>query len=88
MKDIDDHRYRYRSTVCRNFINGRWVESRSGKTIERRNPANLNEVVSVAPLSTREEVREAIAAAKAAFPGMARHAGAGARANPRAGGGA
>jgi len=55
--------------LCRNFINGRWVESRSGQTIERRNPANLKEVTSVAPLSTREEVREAIAAAKAAFPG-------------------
>ena len=54
--------------LCRNFINGRWVESRSGKTIERRNPANLREVTSVAPLSTRAEVREAIAAAKAAFP--------------------
>jgi len=52
--------------LCRNFINGRWVESRSGQTIERRNPANVNELVSVAPLSTREEVREAIAAAKAA----------------------
>ncbi|MGD1211528.1 MAG: aldehyde dehydrogenase family protein [Candidatus Acidiferrales bacterium] len=55
--------------LCRNFINGRWVESRSGQTIERRNPANIKEVVSVAPLSTREEVREAIAAAKAAFAG-------------------
>jgi alpha-ketoglutaric semialdehyde dehydrogenase len=55
--------------VCRNFINGRWVESRSGQTIERRNPANRKEVTSVAPLSTREEVQEAIAAAKAAFPG-------------------
>src|SRR5580692_9173523 len=54
--------------ICRNFINGQWVESRSGKTMERRNPANLDEVVAVVPLSTREEVREAIAAAKAAFP--------------------
>jgi alpha-ketoglutaric semialdehyde dehydrogenase len=54
--------------LCRNFINGNWVESRSRENVERRNPANLDEVVSVAPLSTREEVREAIAAAKAAFP--------------------
>jgi acyl-CoA reductase-like NAD-dependent aldehyde dehydrogenase len=53
----------------RNFINGRWVDSRSGRTFERRNPANLDEVVGLAPLSTREEVREAVAAAKAAFPG-------------------
>ena len=54
--------------LCRNFINGRWAESRSGRTMERRNPANLREVTSVAPLSTREEVGAAVAAAKAAFP--------------------
>ncbi len=55
--------------ICRNFINGRWVESRSGRTLERRNPANLHEIVHISPLSTRDEVRAAIAAAKAAFPG-------------------
>jgi alpha-ketoglutaric semialdehyde dehydrogenase len=54
--------------TCRNFINGHWVESRSGNRSERRNPANRDEVVSVSPLSTREEVREALAAAAAAFP--------------------
>jgi alpha-ketoglutaric semialdehyde dehydrogenase len=54
--------------LCRNFINGHWVESRSGRTIERRNPANWQDVTSLAPLSTRQEVREAIAAARAAFP--------------------
>src|SRR5579862_7880290 len=54
--------------ICRNFINGQWVGSRSGRTMERRNPANLDEVVPVVPMSTRDEVREAIAAAKAAFP--------------------
>jgi acyl-CoA reductase-like NAD-dependent aldehyde dehydrogenase len=55
--------------VCRNFINGRWVESRSAKSLERRNPANWDELVSVAPLSTREDVREAVHAAKEAFAG-------------------
>src|SRR5690349_8306093 len=54
--------------VCRNFINGRWVESRSARTVERRNPANLDELIGLAPLSTREETGEAIAAARAAFP--------------------
>src|SRR5579862_5975531 len=54
--------------LCRNYINGRWVESRSTQTLERRNPANLKEVLSVSPLSKREEVGEAIAAARAAFP--------------------
>ncbi len=53
--------------ACRNFINGEWVESRSGKIVERRNPANTDEVVATIPLSTREETRAAIAAARAAF---------------------
>jgi acyl-CoA reductase-like NAD-dependent aldehyde dehydrogenase len=54
--------------ICRNFINGQWIESSSGLTIERRNPADHDEVVAVVPLSTRKEAREAIAAAKAAYP--------------------
>src|ERR1700733_8901320 len=57
------------STLCRNFINGQWVESRSKQTVERRNPANLREVTSVSPMSSRDDMREAIKAAKAAFPG-------------------
>ena len=36
--------------------------------MERRNPANLQEVTSLAPLSTREEVSAAVMAAKGAFP--------------------
>lgn len=56
------------ASECRNFINGRWVESRSGEALERRNPANTREIVNTSPLSSRAEVREAIAAAKAAFP--------------------
>jgi acyl-CoA reductase-like NAD-dependent aldehyde dehydrogenase len=54
--------------MCRNFINGQWVDSRSGLTMERRNPANLDEIVAIVPLSTRDEVREAVRAAKAAYP--------------------
>jgi aldehyde dehydrogenase (NAD+) len=54
--------------ICRNFINGEWVASRSTRTVERRNPANLEEVVSVVTLSTAEEARDTIAAARAAFP--------------------
>src|SRR3954467_14437055 len=56
------------SQTCRNFINGRWVESAATRTSERRNPANLDEVIGFAPLSSREEAREAIAAAHTAFP--------------------
>ena len=54
--------------TCRNFINGKWVTSGSARTAERRNPANLDEVIGIIPLSSREETREAIAAAEAAFP--------------------
>jgi acyl-CoA reductase-like NAD-dependent aldehyde dehydrogenase len=54
--------------ACKNFINGKWVESKSARRSERRNPANTDEVVALVPLSTRDEMREAIAAAKAAFP--------------------
>jgi acyl-CoA reductase-like NAD-dependent aldehyde dehydrogenase len=55
--------------LCRNYIGGKWVESKSTKIVERRNPADNDEVVATIPLSTREEMKEAIAAAKAAFPG-------------------
>src|SRR3979411_2898531 len=56
------------SHTCRNFIGGRWAESSAAGTSERRNPANLDEIIGLTPLSTREETREAIAAARAAFP--------------------
>jgi malonate-semialdehyde dehydrogenase (acetylating)/methylmalonate-semialdehyde dehydrogenase len=54
--------------LCRNYINGEWVESKSAKIVERRNPANRDEVVARIALSTREEMKQAIVAAKAAFP--------------------
>ncbi len=52
---------------CRNFIDGKWVASASLRTSQRRNPANLDEVIGFVPLSTREEVGQAVAAAKRAF---------------------
>jgi alpha-ketoglutaric semialdehyde dehydrogenase len=54
-------------TLCRNYINGEWTESKSTKVVERRNPANTDDVVARAPLSTRQEAKEAIVAAKGAF---------------------
>src|SRR4051812_28350073 len=56
------------SQTCRNFINGRWVEATATRTSERRNPANLDEIIGFAPLSSREEAREAIAEARETFP--------------------
>jgi aldehyde dehydrogenase (NAD+) len=57
-----------RELICPNYINGQWVASRSGRTLERRNPADLGELIGYAPLSTREEAGEAIAAAERALP--------------------
>ncbi len=53
--------------TCRNFIGGKWVLSASPRSSERRNPASLDEVIGLVPLSTREEVDQAVAAAKRAF---------------------
>jgi acyl-CoA reductase-like NAD-dependent aldehyde dehydrogenase len=53
----------------KNFINGEWVESRSGKALENRNPANTGELVGMFPLSNEEDVTQAIDAAKAAYAG-------------------
>src|SRR6202521_5674500 len=56
-----------RPKVFKNFINGEWVEARSGKAIENRNPANTGELVGMFPASTQEDVNLAIDAAKAAY---------------------
>lgn len=50
-----------------NYINGKWVDAKSGQTFENRNPANWTEVVGTFPKSGREEVNEAVNAARAAF---------------------
>ena len=51
----------------KNYINGEWVETRGGKAIENRNPANTNELVGMFPASTEEDVAAAIDAASGAF---------------------
>lgn len=43
-----------------NFIGGEWTGSRSGRTNERRNPADARDVVSAAPDSTPDDVRDAV----------------------------
>ncbi len=50
-----------------NFINGQWVDAKSGNTFENRNPANWNEVIGTFPKSGKEEVEEAVKAARIAF---------------------
>ncbi|RMF27311.1 MAG: CoA-acylating methylmalonate-semialdehyde dehydrogenase [Chloroflexi bacterium] len=52
--------------TLKNYINGEWVPSQSGELLEVRNPAT-DELVARVPLSTEDEVNQAVAAAKAAF---------------------
>ena len=52
--------------VVKNYINGKWVESKAKETSDVINPAT-GEVIAKTPMSTVEETNEAIAAAKAAF---------------------
>ena len=55
------------SKQYQNYINGKWVDAKSGKTFENRNPANWDEVVGVFPYSDKPDVDEAVKAARAAF---------------------
>jgi len=50
----------------KNYINGKWVDSRSTDVRDIVNPAT-GEVIAHVPYSTPDEVKEAIRAAKAAF---------------------
>lgn len=52
----------------RNFIEGRWRDSLSGRTIESINPADTSETIGTIPASGEEDVDEAVQSAKAAFP--------------------
>ena len=53
----------------KNLINGEWVGSDG---VENINPSNTSEVVGVYARATAEETKQAIAAAKAAFPAWSR----------------
>jgi aldehyde dehydrogenase (NAD+) len=51
-----------------NYIDGQWVAPKSGKTFERRNPADTRDLVGVYPDSDAEDVGTAVAAARQALP--------------------
>jgi len=53
--------------LYKNYIDGKWVEAKSGKTFEDRNPANRHDLIGVFPASGPEDIDEAISAAKRAF---------------------
>lgn len=50
-----------------NLIGGHWIDARSGKTYENRNPANWDDIVGLFPQSGREDVDDAVRAARSAF---------------------
>jgi malonate-semialdehyde dehydrogenase (acetylating) / methylmalonate-semialdehyde dehydrogenase len=52
--------------TLKNYIGGRWVESTSGKTEVVPNPAT-GEVLAYVPISNKDDLNQAVAAAKEAF---------------------
>src|SRR5690348_15553771 len=51
----------------KNFIAGEWVDSRTGKGIEDRNPANRGEIIGLFPASDQDDVTQAVDAARQAY---------------------
>ena len=51
----------------KNYINGRWVDSKSGETFRSINPANRDEVIGIVPKSDRKDVDQAVRAAREAY---------------------
>jgi acyl-CoA reductase-like NAD-dependent aldehyde dehydrogenase len=55
--------------IVKNYIGGAWVNSRSGKTFPSINPANIDETVGIVSKSGREDVDDAVKAAREAYEG-------------------
>ncbi len=51
----------------KNFINGKWVASASGKTFDDINPANTADIIGSFQDSNEQDIKQAVTAAKAAF---------------------
>lgn len=54
-------------TEYKNFIDGEWVDSVTGRRFENRNPADWDETIGTFPKSSQEDVNKAVAAAKKAY---------------------
>jgi alpha-ketoglutaric semialdehyde dehydrogenase len=52
----------------KNFINGKFVPAKTGRTYENRNPADTDDLIGLFPSSDAADVADAVAAAKAAYP--------------------
>jgi acyl-CoA reductase-like NAD-dependent aldehyde dehydrogenase len=53
--------------IFKNYIDGKWVGAKSGKTFQNSNPANRHDLVGLFPASSLEDVNDAVQAAKKAF---------------------
>jgi acyl-CoA reductase-like NAD-dependent aldehyde dehydrogenase len=53
----------------KNYIRGAWVNSRSGETFPSINPANTDETVGIVSKSGREDIDDAVKAAREAYEG-------------------
>src|SRR5262252_11068244 len=53
--------------VFKNFIDGEWVESRTGHTYENLNPADTRDVIGIFQRSDKRDVDDAVIAARRAF---------------------
>ncbi|MEW6757902.1 MAG: aldehyde dehydrogenase family protein, partial [Acidobacteriota bacterium] len=53
--------------VYKNYINGEWIASRTGKTFANVNPADTSDVIGLFQDSDERDVNAAVSAAKAAF---------------------
>jgi aldehyde dehydrogenase (NAD+) len=55
------------SKTYQNFIGGKWVPAKSGKTYENHSPADTSDIVGIFPYSDASDVKAAVAAAKKAY---------------------
>ncbi len=60
------------TVLGKHYLAGQW-RSASGKTFTSTNPARLSETIGVFPLGTKADADEAVAAARAAYPGWRRN---------------
>jgi aldehyde dehydrogenase (NAD+) len=53
--------------TVRNFINGKWTDAVQGKSFESLNPADIRKTVAVVTLSGKDDIDNAVSAAREAF---------------------
>ncbi|MEO0202949.1 MAG: aldehyde dehydrogenase family protein, partial [candidate division WOR-3 bacterium] len=51
----------------KNYIDGKWIDSKTSIRFESRNPANWDEVIGIFPDSNEEDVNLAVESAKKGF---------------------